>query len=61
MYVEVKEYTEGFLIHNELSLKTFLKSEQGWFLTLANAVLEQEYKWRSNENVLAHSKYVFEL
>lgn len=28
MYVEVKEYTEGFLIHNELSLKTFLKSEQ---------------------------------
>lgn len=59
MYVAVKEYTEGFLIHNELSLKTFLKSEQGWFLTLANAVLEQEYKL-SNENALAHSKYGFE-
>lgn len=59
MYVEVKEYTEGFLIHNELSLKTFLKSEQGWFLTLANAVLEQEYKL-SNVNALAHSKYGFE-
>lgn len=35
MYVEVKEYTEGFLIHNELSLKTFLKSEQGWFFDIS--------------------------